>query len=825
MREQLNSNTIYRFFRLIMSIGIAFFLVACGDDEELERKKALFETYTIADLQTFVDKGQFDQAVEALHFYQDEGTATNEHMYLLARVYIIFGDGIAAEVAIERLRDRGVSEEDTALMLAQSLMLQNRARDAERALRDMQLPADQLFDAFLLRGDIARSLDELGRANQFYEAAIETNPESFRGHAALALLALQQGDLDKAEELSVMAATRMAEDPIVEYVQGMVARYKGRIDEAQKHFEKALELNDTNVLSRIELIGVYLIQDNLPAAKKEIDLIYERSPNNPMANYYTALMIVNEGKFDEAEDLMLRTGDFTQSYPPAAQIYGMTIYELKKYSTAIPYLKRALNFYPNDGNLRLALADSLTHRGQSAEALRVLAPFIEEGSNIDGLVQASAAASGLGDLRSARRYTEQALALAEKNDGTSDELIKDLRKRVAFARFLDNDVDGANSLLSKMYENDPSDIETLLNKANILLSTGDVSGAEDALSKIIAANAESAAASNLLGAIRHRQGRFDEAIEAYSKAIEKAPTYQSALKNRAMSYIASNDYIKARKDLEVLIGLAPDEAQVAAMLGRALLETGEAEAAIHYLEQAAEAMPGSALVMADHADAMANLGYYSSAINLARKAKTLAPSRDDFIQYLDGQIKAWNTALADEAVAEQEARAKQLEKEAEALAKERQMMNSITKDADQAEETGPSQDDLLAELKALAEARRKSEQERQQADNANVEKIESGPETSLSNKSASELEQETVRLERNIRFGRWLASELELPDSEVSAYVDEIIRADTGEAGNSDIIRKALNDLEAAGLQMTTQAIEQKLEEFLTAKVDNKSQD
>jgi tetratricopeptide (TPR) repeat protein len=813
---------VLRFPRLLLSISIAFFLVACGGDEELERKKALYEAYTITDLQNFVDQGEYGQALEALHYYRDEGVLTVEHRYLLAHIYIVFGDGIASEVEIERLSGRGEPQEKTALMLAQSYMLQNRARDAEATLADIQLPSDQLFDALLLRGDIARSLEELGKANQFYMAAIENNSEDFRGHAALALLELQQGDMEKAEEFSAKAAERVADDSVVKYVQGMVARYKGQLEEAQTFFEAALALNDNNVLARIEVIAVYLAQNNLSAAEKEIDIVYSRTPNNPMANYYTALILVNQGKFDEAEDLLLRSGDFTQFYPPAAQIYGMATYELKKYATAIPYLRRGLRFYPNDVNMRLALADSLTRRGELAMALSVLDPFVQNGDNVDGLIQASVATGGLGDMRTARRYIEQALALAVESEDTDEEALKSLRRRVAFARFLDKDTEAASQMLLQMHQDDPDDVETLLNRSNMLLSIGDLSGAEEVMSKIIAIDPKKAAANNLLGAIRHKQRRYQEAVTAYSQAIDKVPNYQSALKNRAMSYIALADFGNARKDLEKLAKLAPNEAQVAALLGRALLETGDAEAAVPYLEQASEAMPGAALVAADHAEAVASLGYYSSAINLARKAKTLAPDRTDFVEYLNEQITLWSTGLANQKAETEAERTKQLEIAEKAIAKEREMLDAISTNSASSDEAGISEGELLAELKSIAEERRKAEQIRLENESS---KAETELDTVLIAKTSDELKEEAFRLERNTRFGQWLAEEMQLPEAETPSYIEDILAADTGEAGNSDIIRKALNDIEAAGLQMTTQALEKKLREFSTAKAEDQPQD
>jgi len=52
---------------------------------------------------------------------------------------------------------------------------------------------------------------------------------------------------------------------------------------------------------------------------------------------------------------------------------------------------------------------------------------------------------------------------------------------------------------------------------------------------------------------------------------------------------------------------------------------------------------------------------------------------------------------------------------------------------------------------------------------------------------------------RNRLLGQWAAKKMGLSDEETEAYAREVIRSDFQEAGDEDIVRKLVADLEKAG--------------------------
>lgn len=74
-----------------------------------------------------------------------------------------------------------------------------------------------------------------------------------------------------------------------------------------------------------------------------------------------------------------------------------------------------------------------------------------------------------------------------------------------------------------------------------------------------------------------------------------------------------------------------------------------------------------------------------------------------------------------------------------------------------------------------------------------------------------------VTSRRNRLLGQWAAKKMGLSDEESEAYAREVIRADFQEAGDEDIVRKLVADLEKAGVPVD--------EAEVRAQIDHKATD
>ena len=68
---------------------------------------------------------------------------------------------------------------------------------------------------------------------------------------------------------------------------------------------------------------------------------------------------------------------------------------------------------------------------------------------------------------------------------------------------------------------------------------------------------------------------------------------------------------------------------------------------------------------------------------------------------------------------------------------------------------------------------------------------------------------------RNKLFGQWAANELCKKDEAAEQYAKEVVLADFEEAGDDDVLRKVLTDLNGAGLSHSEQQVREKMDGLL----------
>ncbi len=106
---------------------------------------------------------------------------------------------------------------------------------------------------------------------------------------------------------------------------------------------------------------------------------------------------------------------------------------------------------------------------------------------------------------------------------------------------------------------------------------------------------------NNLGLLAAREGKTDEAIGHFQKALEKNPDYVVALQNLGNAYRQKKEWESARKALEHAVALRPEDAEANYGLGMVYAQLNDAARAYEYLEKALAARPA-------YPEALNNLG-------------------------------------------------------------------------------------------------------------------------------------------------------------------------------------------------------------------------
>jgi Flp pilus assembly protein TadD len=143
----------------------------------------------------------------------------------------------------------------------------------------------------------------------------------------------------------------------------------------------------------------------------------------------------------------------------------------------------------------------------------------------------------------------------------------------------------------------------LLARAQQLLSAGEWQDARVIILTVTKQCADSAQAYNLLGISYDQEGRFEEAEEAYGKAIELAPGWAGFRNNLAASYLHSGNRAKAVHEFQEALRLDPHNRFAEVNLGNYYFERKNYRLALEYLRKAGVDRSGDPVLLLEIARA------------------------------------------------------------------------------------------------------------------------------------------------------------------------------------------------------------------------------
>jgi len=566
---------------------------------------------------TFLRQQQFDRAIEVLNQISADGTKAVTKYRLLSDAYLETGAGIAAQTAIERARELGADYALTAVPFAKALLLQHKYNDALKAMRGVRIPDEYIVDSYIVTGDANFALKQPARARQSYQAALDRDNSSFQAYLGLARLAMRDQDLVAAKGLADKALEFGADNTMVQYTVGLLARYNGDLATAEKHFLESVRIFPANVMSNVELAGLRIRQSRFQDAEIYLDKVYESAPRQPMALYLSAVMQAAKGAYQEASILLKQTGAFADNFLPAVYVKGLVSYELGDYQAATGALEKVVTVQPTNRTARLALASTYVKQSRTRIALRVLKPLLEvNAQDAAALSIAATAEMSVGNVDQGKIYLERLKAAQAQGPASS---LSSLSSKIALAQFLQGNAEQAIETIANASAGRKAEIRELGILASMQIKSGDRVGARNTVDVLMRTAPERALGFNILGTIEYGEQNYTAAVEAYSQALQRNPEYFSALRNRGLAHYHLGQFAASERDLRKLLSSRPNDARSKAVLARTLLAKGSAEEAVQLFKEAVRDIPNSVPLLADYSQALADAGRTASAIEEARK--------------------------------------------------------------------------------------------------------------------------------------------------------------------------------------------------------------
>jgi arylsulfatase A-like enzyme/Tfp pilus assembly protein PilF len=198
------------------------------------------------------------------------------------------------------------------------------------------------------------------------------------------------------------------------------------------------------------------------------------------------------------------------------ELLAFVLQQQERVGEAIENLRMAMKYAQRDEDIRVELGLLLTETGQTAEAVRILAP-LAKGSNPDAL-------------------NAYGIALADEGE-----------------------FDDADALFRRVLEIDPNNAPALQNLGIVALRRDDVAGAQANLERALALNPRLPLALNTMGVVYARQNDFGHAVEMWNRAVDVDPRQYDALFNTGLVEARAGHVSEARRALQRFVETAPRE--------------------------------------------------------------------------------------------------------------------------------------------------------------------------------------------------------------------------------------------------------------------------
>jgi len=471
--------------------------------------------------------------------------------------------------------------------------------------------------AHLLQAELALQASEFREAAQEYRKAAQIS-DSIDIARQATRVSYSFGFNDEA----LLAAQRWLElDPDSDEALLYVAQLQLRLDDlrnARRNFKKLIERGDEDADARLLSLVQVLSEEDPEKADKVMRWLVKPYKKSAYAQYATAVLAMQAGDTDYAEERALRAIELDPEWVKAKLLYARTLLIAGQQDEAIEYTARLIGDDPDpDPDARMELALMMMTAGRDDDALsQINQILLEQPSRADALRMMAiinyrlenldAAWADFQDLLASGQFTMDALYyLARIADVRGEHeravrlysqvksgpnVVVSQRRASALIAYQMEDPQKALQQLEEFGNSSPShSIDMVLARAQLLASLERYDEALDLYGKYVKYRPDDESA--LLGRaeLLLRMGRLDDAIAQYRAAAERWP--ESAMSLNALGYTLADrtdEYREAEKLIRKALEYDPESPAIIDSLGWVLFKQGEYEAALKELQRAYE---------------------------------------------------------------------------------------------------------------------------------------------------------------------------------------------------------------------------------------------
>jgi predicted Zn-dependent protease len=499
--------------------------------------------------------------------------------------------GGAPDRAMETLQPGLDARPDSVPLLAIRAAVKGRLNDSAGAIADgeraLQLaPADET--TIIVLAGLYSANDRADDARTLLEGSLGKLPRSTDLREVLAQYYAQHDALPKAEQMLVDLVRMQPKQAAARVTLARFYVSTDRVDDAERIMRTAVRDLPENGALPTALVQLLAERRGLPAAEAELHSMIARQPKEYDLQFMLGRYLEQEKKWDEVEALYRKVVEKEGKKGPALvardRIASMYTQQNRRIEDARALVAEVLAENPRD-NEALLIRSSMALGANDAKAaivdLRALARDHPENVAVQRQLARAYLMSGEGQLG------EDLLKQVVANNPADANARFDLAQYfLQSGRPLQ-----ARSLTDALVQQDPKSLDFQQAAFKAAMAGKDYSAAADAVAAIDAAAPEKPIGPFLAGVLADGQGKGDEAVRQYTRALELEPRAQEPLSVAVRQLVLQKKGDKALQLIDGIVAKAPENAFALNLRGELLAGQQRWPEAITALQAASQAAP------------------------------------------------------------------------------------------------------------------------------------------------------------------------------------------------------------------------------------------
>jgi len=536
-----------KFVKASLCLSIALALTACGEKASLESH--------LNSAKSYLSQNKVNESIIELKNAIRLDAKNGEARFLLGRVYLNLGDGLAAVKELERAQSLKYADNKVIPLLARAYILTDSDSDVlalSTVASGLAVEEQSQYLAYQTLAALRSEQPEL--AKQSVELAQSLAQQSIYSMLASAYYQLSENKYDEVKTLISRILTIETEQVDALMLQAQVAMVTKEYQLAADSFKQYLELQPRFAMVQLLLANAELKAGNYEAAEGHADAILAKVSSQPFAHYIKAMVRFQEKDFIKASEHSeaALSADFNQFN--LKLVAGASAFYLKNWQLSHHHLSTIIKHLPSDHQARRMLAVTQLELGLIDEISATLGDF--DGNDMGNSQFLSSLSYKLLEL-GATTEAKQLLAQSEQNSPESAAN----NARQGILKLMMNDPSGIENLEDAVKLN-PEFIEAELALAFAAIQSGDLAKAKAISEKWQNKYPDKAGSYNLLASIAIKEQEYEQAEQALKQSLALEPDNLFALTEQLRIARKLNNIPLSKQRVDYLINLAPNNNKV-----------------------------------------------------------------------------------------------------------------------------------------------------------------------------------------------------------------------------------------------------------------------